>query len=137
MELFFIYSILGHLIETFIYLFHNGKSGILYGFWTPVYGIGCLLILSIGKIIHKKNKREKVFLLFLISTIILSFIEWIGDITIEFFFHQVFWDYSQFHFHIGHYIALEMAIIWGSVAVIFYFFIHPKIDPFIKKYPNG
>ena len=41
---FFMYSILGHIFESIIYLFCEGESGILYGPWTPVYGIGVVII---------------------------------------------------------------------------------------------
>ena len=41
---FFIFSIIGHLIESLLVLIFdwNFKSGYLYGYWTPVYGLGSL-----------------------------------------------------------------------------------------------
>ena len=47
---FFIYSILGHLLETVFSMLGNNnfKSGFLYGWWTPVYGIGAVTILFIS-----------------------------------------------------------------------------------------
>ena len=52
---FFIYSILGHLIETIIALITgNGfKSGFLYGWWTPVYGMGAVTILFVSEYLFK------------------------------------------------------------------------------------
>ena len=43
---FFIFSIFGHLFETLLFKFMNKnlKSGFLYGYWTPVYGLGVVLI---------------------------------------------------------------------------------------------
>ena len=48
---FFIYSILGHILETVTALITgNGfKSGILNGWWTPVYGIGAVTILFVSE----------------------------------------------------------------------------------------
>ena len=50
---FFIFAIIGHLIET---IGTPGfKSGILYGWWTPVYGFGIVIILLIGKFLDKNE----------------------------------------------------------------------------------
>ena len=53
---FFIFSILGHLIETIIFKFFdwNLESGFLYGYWTPVYGVGVVLIIIISNYLFKK-----------------------------------------------------------------------------------
>ena len=48
---FFILSIFGHILESFVY--KNKSSGILFGWWTPIYGIGTLIILLIHKYIDK------------------------------------------------------------------------------------
>ena len=57
---FFIFAIIGHFIETVFV--PNFTSGILYGWWTPVYGFGVILILLIGKVIDRFNlKGKKIF----------------------------------------------------------------------------
>ena len=38
---FFLFSILGHFIEDFFYV--TKDSGIFFGWWTPIYGIGVLV----------------------------------------------------------------------------------------------
>lgn len=133
---FFIMSLIGHFIETFIYA--DGNSGILLAPWTPVYGIGTILILLINKVINKyiKNKYVKIILLFLSSMIILSIIEAIGGYLIEYLFHTTFWDYSDFKFNIGKYIAVEIAIIWGLCSILLIYFIKPLIDKIISKIPK-
>ena len=52
---FFIYSILGHFIEGFFYT--NSDSGILFGYWTPVYGIGVVSILLIYDFLDKSSVK--------------------------------------------------------------------------------
>ncbi len=133
---FFIMSLIGHFIETFIY--SDGNSGILLAPWTPVYGIGTILILLINKVINKyiKNKYVKIILLFLSSMIILSIIEAMGGYLIEYLFHTTFWDYSDFKFNIGKYIAVEIAIIWGLCSILLIYFIKPLIDKIISKIPK-
>ena len=46
-----IFSILGHFLESFFY--SSGDSGIFLSYWTPIYGIGTIIILLINKYINK------------------------------------------------------------------------------------
>lgn len=108
---FFIFSFLGHLVESLL----NGKSGILFGFWTPIYGFGVVTILLINKIIEKKLKlsgSKKFITLFFISALLLSSIEVVSGYLIELLFNKSLWNYSKLTFNIGKYTALEMALIW-------------------------
>ena len=54
LNIFFLLSILGHIIENFIYV--HVDSGILFGPWTPIYGIGTLVIIGINNIL--KNNYQ-------------------------------------------------------------------------------
>ena len=138
---FFIYSILGFLLEsTFnLIVIHHFKSGILYGPWTPVYGIGAILTIIISNKIFKKLKTTKLketIIVFLILSVTLTLIEWIGGILIEKFFSITMWNYKKFNFNIGKYISLEMAFIWGIISIILIYFIKPLIDKIEKKIPK-
>ncbi len=132
---FFIFSIIGHIIESFIY--YNGNSGILLGWWTPIYGIGVVIILLINNLISKikTNKIIRILILFITSAILLSIIEAIGGYLIEWIFNYSFWDYSDYKFNIGKYTALEMGIIWGLCSIIVHF-IKPFFDKIISKIPK-
>ena len=79
-------SFIGHLIETFIM---KSNSGILLGWWTPIYGIGSVVIILINKYITKLNinKISKVILLFISCSFILTLIEALGGYLIEFIFN--------------------------------------------------
>lgn len=137
MNYFFIFSILGHILESFVY--QNGESGILLGWWTPIYGVGVVIILLLDKYIFEKLRVSKIIkclLIFLIGSICLSIIEAIGGYLIEWIFHTIFWDYSYLKFHIGKYIALEMAIIWGLGSVLIVCFLKPIFDKIIRKIPK-
>ena len=132
---FFIFSIIGHIIESFIY--YNGNSGILLGWWTPIYGSGVVIILLINNLISKikTNKIIRILILFIMSAILLSIIEAIGGYLIEWIFNYSFWDYSDYKFNIGKYTALEMGIIWGLCSIIVHF-INPFFDKIISKIPK-
>ena len=56
-------------------------------------------------------------------------------LLIEKIFGEVFWDYSSHRFHIGHYISLEMTLVWGFSSVVFIYFINPLLEGIIKKIP--
>jgi len=133
---FFLLSFIGHFLESFVY--ESGKSGILFGPWTPIYGIGSVIIVYIYNTLSKKinlNKYQKGILIFLIGALLLSLIELIGGYAIEYIFHITFWDYSHLKFHIGKYTALEMSFIWGLSSVLLIYFIKPIIDKI--KIPNS
>ena len=135
---FFLYAIIGHFIETF---FVPGfTSGILYGWWTPVYGFGVTLILLIGKWIDKFNlkgkKIWKVFITYLLCMIILSLIELTGGYLIEFLFNKTFWNYESHKFNIGPYISLEMANTWGIASIAVLYLLKPITDKIVSKIPK-
>lgn len=137
---FFIFSILGHIFESIIFIFLNndGYSGIFFGPWTPVYGIGIIIIILINKILDKFNIKlfSKIILSFFVYAIFLSLIEFIGGISIEILFHKVFWDYSNHKLNIGKYISIEMALLWGIVSCIYLFIFKRLTDKIIKKIPK-
>ena len=111
----------------------------LYGPFTPIYGIGALLILVISKFIFNilnLNKVLEVIIIVLSLTIILTVLEWIGGILIEKIFHVTFWDYSNFKFHIGKYIALEVSFIWALGSLLVIYVLQPLINKFIFSIPS-
>lgn len=88
---FFIYSFIGFVYENIIEFVRGKKpgSGMLYGPFTPIYGIGALLILVISKFIFNilnLNKVLEVIIIVLSLTIILTVLEWIGGVLIEKYF---------------------------------------------------
>ncbi len=138
---FFIYSFFGYIVEI-LYDFFRGaklKSGILKGPVTPIYGFGSLLILFISdylfKILNLNFFWELIIVLFVIA-FSLTFLEFIGGILIEKIFHKTFWNYSNFKFHIGKYIALEVSLVWMLGAILIIYIVNPLINKFIYLIPN-
>lgn len=133
---FFIFSILGHIIESI--LNSSGSSGILFGYWTPIYGVGTIIILLLNRYLKQTtfNKLFKSILLFIYSAILLSTVEMIGGYLIKFIFNKELWNYSDHIFNIGKYASLEMALFWGVTSIILIYIIKPFIDKIIKKIPH-
>ena len=136
-NLFFVFSILGFIIEKLFNI--NRDSGILYGFWTPIYGIGvCITIFIFNKINSKINLKgfKKLAISFLIGFVILSLLEYIGGFSVEHLLRISFWDYSNEKFNIGKYTSLRMALIWGISSIGIIYLIKPLTKKWIYKIPN-
>ena len=129
---FFVFSILGHIIESF---FSNGNSGILFGYWTPIYGIGAIIILIVNKCVNKTKLTRflKIITLFVSCSILLSTIELLGGYLIKWIFDKELWNYSNHLFNIGRYTSLEMAFVWGLSSLLLIYIIKPFVDKFVKK----
>ena len=138
---FFIYSFLGFIIEGIFTLIVSGhfSSGILYGPWTPVYGFGALLTLTISRKIFKNMHQSRfveTLVTFIILMIVLTVIEWLGGILIEKLFHETLWNYEDYKYNIGKYISLEMSLVWSIVSIFVIYFIKPIIDKLEKRIPK-
>lgn len=138
---FFVYSILGHLLETIVALITktNFKSGFLFGWWTPVYGVGTVIILFISEYLFKNmhmNRIVESIVAFFVIAIVLSFIEALGGVLLEKIFNISFWDYNTHKYHIGKYISLEMTFMWGIASMIFIYLVNPLLEKIIRKIPS-
>lgn len=134
---FFLFSSLGHFIENFFYV--TKDSGIFFGWWTPIYGIGVCVVIYLYKLVNKifkLNKISKPIIVFLIGFIILSFMELISGILIEKLLRVTFWDYSNDPFSIFRYTSLKMSFIWGISSLLIIYIIKPILDKFITKIPR-
>ena len=136
---FFMFSILGHVIETVFYTLGSGESGILYGYWTPIYGFGCVFILFMYDhlITHRKFSRwiENI-LIFLTGAIFLTLLEYLAGTLVEYFFDTVFWSYENLPLHIGKYISIEMALVWGIASLILIRIFRKLFDYIEEKIPK-
>jgi len=129
-------SIFGHIVESFFY--SNGDSGILLGYWTPIYGIGTIIILLVSRCVNKLNIKRfyKIITLFISCMIVLSLIEALGGYLIKWIFNKELWNYSNHKFNIGKYTSLEMSLLWGISSIILIYLIKPIVDKFINKIPK-
>ena len=139
----FVYSILGFIMESVIYKIgsSNKHSGIFYGPYTFVYGFGVLISILIYEYLEKKikhkNKFLKIFLYFLIFTIILTLVEYIGGNILKIVFDVDMWDYSSKKYHFGKYICLFNSLIWGILGTINIYFLYPKLKKILPKLPSN
>ena len=135
LKIFLLFSILGHFIEN---IFNLGKSsGILYLYWTPIYGFSIVILYFLFKYIDKfkLNKFIKFIVIFLSSAFILSLIEHTGGVLLDVLYDKTLWDYTDMMFNIGKYVCLEMSLVWGIGGIIIYY-LRPIINRIIDYIPK-
>ena len=137
-NLFLFYSIFGNLFERVCMYFieRSYVSGFMGSIFTPIYGVGMLLISYIHDKIKINNKIIKIIVEFFIYAICLSLIELIGGVLIEKIFNKVYWNYDNYKYNIGIYIRLETAIMWGIISLVALYIIHPLFKKLEKHIPK-
>ena len=139
LNIFLIYSILGFFFELVMCLFmkKRPKSGIMYGPWTPIYGIGVLIMLLVKHTLERfhLNKLVELILFFVIIVIVLMILEQLGGVLLDKVFHKTLWDYRDLKFPITKYIALEVSVGWGLASIIIAYVIQPAINRLLKHIP--
>lgn len=137
-NIFILYSVLGFIMESTLYKIKlvNKHSGIFYGPITAVYGIGIISIELINKYIFNKIKCHKIIKIlieFIILTIQLSLIEYLGGNILNILFDIDMWDYSNIKPNFGKYICLQNSLIWGILGVIYIHIFKKFTDKIIKQ----
>ena len=139
-NIFFIYSILGFLFESFLMISagnHFFNSGVLYGPWAFIYGIAIFVLILLDKFLKERKlpKWLEIVLFYIGATLLMTLIEFTGGMLIEKIFHTVYWDYTNMHNHYGHYICLEISLFWGLFATLVNYLLTPLTKKLAKKTP--
>lgn len=140
-KLFLLYSLLGFIMESTLYKVKtiNKHSGIFYGPMTAVYGVGIISIELLNKYLFKKikcNKIIKLLIEFIILTLILSLIEYLGGNILNYLFDIDMWDYSNIKPNFGKYVCLKNSIIWGILGVAYIHIFKPFTDKILNQITN-
>lgn len=118
-----LYSIIGWIAECVYAAIHRKKfvnRGLLTGPFCPVYGIGMLWIA-----IFFHGLRSHPLFLFVGSTVVAGFVEWLSGILIEKIFGRRMWDYSDKFMNFNGYTCLSYASIFGLCAAVSLLFLFP------------
>ena len=113
--LFISYAFLGWCMEVtckFIQYKKFINRGFLIGPYCPIYGWGALAITILFK-----RYMEEPLVLFVMSTLICSIIEYLTSYFMEKKYHARWWDYSNKKFNINGRICLETLIPFGILGV--------------------
>ncbi|WP_086314049.1 hypothetical protein A5821_001619 [Enterococcus sp. 7F3_DIV0205] len=123
--LFFIYSFIGWLWETVYCSIKAGKfvyRGFLIGPYCPIYGFGILSVLY-----FLEPLKQDIVVLYLLSTILVTILEYITSYGLEKLFHASWWDYKDVPLNINGRVALPVSLFWGIGCVLIVRVIHPKV----------
>ena len=104
--LFFAYSFIGWLWET-IYCSFNARHfvyrGFLLGPITPIYGFGIL-----GVLYFVDPYQKNIFVLFFVSAILVSLLEYVTSFLLEKLFSLSLWDYNDVPLNINGRVAVPV-----------------------------
>ncbi len=128
-SLFIIYSFIGWTMEVVWNLFTDKKlvnRGFLVGPYCPIYGVGCLLLI----ILLGRFKSDPV-LLFFMSIIVCSILEYSTSYIMEKLFKARWWDYSEYKFNLNGRICAATMIPFGILGVLVVYYLNPFVSKFV------
>ena len=145
---FFVYGVLGWCGEVAFAAIKERRfvnRGFLNGPLCPIYGIGVVCVVqALEPYIHN------VFILYAMSVVLTTVLEFATGVLLEKIFHHRWWDYSGMPFNIMGQICLPYSLLWIIVACIaivaddrlrWIFFNEPKVTyhlfPKWKKYSEN
>lgn len=132
--LFISYAFLGWCMEVtckFIQYKKFINRGFLIGPYCPIYGWGALAIT-----ILLKRYMEDPLVLFVMSTLICSIIEYLTSYFMEKKYHARWWDYSNRKFNINGRICLETLIPFGILGVAIMYGTNPILFKLYNQIPQ-
>lgn len=135
--IFMIGSIIGYIVEMIVCLVQKGyfesRQGLLYGPFTPVYGIGILVYYVFFSYMKNRNKG----IVFISSMVLGGVTEYLCSYIQEKVFGTVSWDYSEWLFNINGRTTLIHCSYWGVAGLLYVSYIEPllpKIEEFVKSH---
>lgn len=133
--LFFIYAILGWIIETTLVSIEKRKfvnRGFLIGPYCPIYGFGGLAIT-----ILLKNYTKDPIVLFLMAVIISGTLEYFTSYIMEKIFKARWWDYSAKKYNINGRICLETVVPFGILGCLVMYVLNPITFKYLNMLSNS
>ena len=136
----FIFFLIGCLFGTYyeqmLWYFNNGtwieKQGLIYGPFSPIYGIGVVVfILFLGK----NNDNRGIIKTYIYSCIIGGAAECITGLLSNILFGVKFWDYTGYYLNIFGLTTIPFMMFWGLLGLILMKIIYPYISNLIEKIP--
>lgn len=122
-SLFIAYAFLGWLMEVVWTLITNKKivnRGFLIGPYCPIYGVGCLLLITL-----LDRYKNDIIVLFIMSIIVCSILEYLTSYIMEKLFKARWWDYSKYKFNLNGRICAQTMIPFGILGVLVVYFLNP------------
>ena len=129
--LFFLYSVLGWIVETTYVAILDKKivnRGFLIGPYLPIYGFNAVII-----ILYLNQYKDNPLTVFLLAIFICSFFEYITSYLMEKIFKARWWDYSNLKFNLNGRICLKNSLLFGALSILLIYLINPLIIKLMKN----
>ena len=130
---FLIYSCLGWIMETCYCSLTERRfvsRGFLYGPVCPIYGVGVLMMIC-----WFAPFQSNPIIFYGMATLCMSaweyFVGWFLEVTT----HIKYWDYSMFRFNLHGRICLWVCLMWGVLAYLVIFWLHPLVSGLVLLIP--
>ncbi len=133
---FVIGSIIGTYYEQLLYfcqtLVWESRRGLIYGPFSPVYGIGfAVFVLALGK----GNETRPWYKTYLYSTLLGGVAEYVMSWFQEVFLHTKSWDYTGYFLSIDGRTTIPFMMFWGLGGLVFMKFLYPVLSNLIEQIP--
>lgn len=131
---FILYSILGWLVETLycsVLAHHWVERGFLNGPLCPIYGCGALLMLG-----GLEPYISHPLLLFLLSMLGASMMEFVVSWAMEKMFGMRWWDYSDQPYNLQGRVCLLNSTLFGVMGLVLARVVHPKMQYLVALLPD-
>lgn len=132
--LFMIYSFFGWVMEMIVCSIYDKKvvnRGFLIGPYCPIYGCGCILIISL-----LFKYRSDPITLVIMAILICGLLEYFTSYIMEKLLKARWWDYSNKRFNINGRICLETLVAFGALALLLTYIINPFFVGIIDGFSN-
>ncbi|MEA4859429.1 MAG: putative ABC transporter permease [Sphaerochaeta sp.] len=128
---FFCYSLLGYIVEV-VYCSIGERRlvnrGFLHGPYLPIYGFGALLIL-----LFFSRFSDNFLVLFLLSVLGTSALEYLTSYLLEVLFHAKLWDYTSYPLNIHGRVCALNSTLFGLLSLSLIYVIHPTLVQVFSK----
>ena len=132
---FIVYAFLGWVCEDIYCGIGKRKfinRGFLYGPYCPIYGFGALLVIYPLLMVSKHP-----IVVFIFGMVLTSILEYITSFVMEKLFATRWWDYSTYPFNINGRICLQNSLLFGLMALVVVYGLHPIVSRFVARIPLG
>ncbi|MDO5329802.1 MAG: putative ABC transporter permease [Coriobacteriia bacterium] len=129
--------ILGYIVEIIWHMtvddpgVYQERAGFLFGPFSPIYGIGGILMTVCLNRLTKKN----IIVVFVVSALLGGFFEYFASLFLEMSFGVKSWDYSHLPFNIEGRTSLRFFIMWGIFGTVWVKLLFKPLIKIINKIP--
>lgn len=131
---FFVYAFIGWIWESTYVSIKNKKltsSGFVFGPIIPIYGFAIMTVLLVlGPLAHN------LVLLYVAGAVLVTVIEFVTSVLMEWIFHTRWWDYSDKPLNFHGRVALPVSLFWGVGVVVIVTFLDPIVAHWVTQIPD-